>query len=147
MAKARGKKKSAGFVLDCSVTMVWYFKDATDAYAKAVKKALSDVEAVVPALWPLEVVNTLILGERRGRSTEAQASQWLKFLRVLPIRVDEETPARAWADILYVARKHGLSAYDASYLELALRLGLPMASLDEKLSRAAGAAGVEKFNP
>jgi hypothetical protein len=63
-------KKADGFVLDCSVTLAWFFKDEADPYAKAVRKALIDVGAVVPALWPLEVPNVLVLGERRRRCAE-----------------------------------------------------------------------------
>jgi predicted nucleic acid-binding protein len=66
---------------------------------------------------------------------------------MLPIRVDDETAARAWSDILHVARSYGLSAYDASYLELAIRLGLPLASLDDNLKATAASAGVAEFKP
>jgi predicted nucleic acid-binding protein len=127
--------------------MAWYFRDEADPYARAVRKALARVTAVVPVLWPIEVVNILVLGERRGRSTAAGATRWLDYLRRLPIRIDTETPARAWTELLHVARSCELSAYDAAYLELALRLGLPLASLDEPLNRAAASAGVERFAP
>jgi predicted nucleic acid-binding protein len=147
MAKKARKPKAEAFVLDCSVTMAWYFKDEADPYADAARTALGGVGAAVPALWPLEVANILALGERRKRSTEAEAAVWLGLLRRLPIRVDEETPARAWTDVLHVARRHGLSAYDAAYLELALRLGLPLATLDDRLKAAAAAAGVTEFAP
>jgi predicted nucleic acid-binding protein len=147
MAKKARKPKAEAFVLDCSVTMAWYFKDEADDYANAVRTSLGTVGVVVPALWPLEVANILVLGERRKRSTEAEAGAWLKFMRRLPIRVDEETAARAWADILHVARGHGLSAYDAAYLELAIRLGLPLATLDDRLQAAAAAAGVAAYTP
>jgi len=147
MAKKAIKKRPAEFILDCSVTMAWYFKDEANAYAKAVRRALSGARAVVPALWPLEVANILVLGERRQRSTEAEASKWLKYLQMLPIRIDDETSARAWSDTLHVARSHDLSVYDAVYLELAIRLGLPLASLDDKLKAAAASAGVAEFKP
>jgi predicted nucleic acid-binding protein len=146
MAK-KSKKKSAEFVLDCSVTMAWYFKDEANAYARAVRRSLGGLRAVVPALWPLEVANILIIGERRQRSTEAEASKWLSYLQMLPIQVDDETAARAWSDILHVARSYDLSAYDASYLELAIRLGLPLASLDDRLKATAASAGVAEFTP
>ena len=87
MAKKGSKKKAGEFILDCSVTMAWYFKDEANAYAKAVRKSLIEVDAVVPGLWPLEVANILVLGERRQRSTEAEASMWLRYLQMLPIRV------------------------------------------------------------
>jgi predicted nucleic acid-binding protein len=105
------------------------------------------VSAVVPVLWPLEVANVLVLGERRRRSTVADATRWLRFLQQLPIRVDDLVVARAWTDILQVARSYDLSVYDACYLELALRLGLPLASVDDQLKAAAAAAGVAEFIP
>jgi predicted nucleic acid-binding protein len=147
MAKKTSKKKTQEFILDCSVTLAWYFKDEANDYANSVRKSLSRAAAVVPALWPLEVANILVLGERRQRSSEAEASKWLRYLQMLPIRVDEETAARAWSDILHVARSYHLSAYDAAYLELAIRLGLPLAALDDKLKAAAASAGVAEYSP
>ncbi len=147
MAKKGSKKKAGEFILDCSVTMAWYFKDEANAYAKAVRRSLSRVDAVVPGLWPLEVANILVRGERRQRSTEAEASKWLRYLEMLPIRVDDETAVRAWSDILHIARSYDLSAYDASYLELAIRLGLPLASLDDKLKATAASGGVAEYTP
>src|SRR5437660_1056738 len=108
MAKKGIKKKVQEFILDCSVTMAWYFRDEATAYANAVRGALSRARAVVPALWPLEVANILVLGERRQRSTQAEASKWLRYLQMLPIHVDEETAVRAWSDILNVARSYDL---------------------------------------
>jgi predicted nucleic acid-binding protein len=147
MTRKARKKKTQEFVLDCSVTLAWYFKDEANAYAVAVGRALSEATAVVPALWPLEVANILVLGERRHRSTEAGASKWLKYLHMLPIHVDAETAARAWSDLLHVARLYDLSIYDAAYLELAIRLGLPLASLDDKLKERAASAGVAEYQP
>jgi predicted nucleic acid-binding protein len=141
------KAKAGEFVLDCSIAMAWFFTDETDAYAEAVEDSLADARAVVPATWPLEVANTLVMGQRRKRSTKAQATKWLTYLRALPIRVDEETPVRAWSELLDLARTHDLSAYDAAYLELALRHNLPLASLDEQLKAAATAAGVAEYKP
>jgi predicted nucleic acid-binding protein len=147
MAKKRIRRSAREFVLDCSVTMAWYFKDEANAYANAVRKSLSRARAIVPALWPLEVANVLIMGERRQRSTEAEASKWIRYLQMLPIRPDDETMSRVWSDILHVARSYDVSAYDASYLELAIRLGLPLASLDDKLKTTASSAGVSAFEP
>ena len=147
MAKKRSRKKVQEFVLDCSVTMAWYFKDEANAYASAVRRSLSAANAIVPSIWPLEVANILMLGERRQRSTEAEASKWLRYLELLPIRVDMETTVRAWSDVLHVARSYDLSAYDAAYLELALRLGLPLASVDDRLKAAAESAGVAIYHP
>ena len=131
-----------GFVLDCSVTMAWGFDDEATPYTNGVRDRLADAQAIVPALWPLEVANATIVGERRKRLDEARSSRFLSLLSRLPIVVDEETAARAWADTMHLARAHNLSAYDASYLELAVRRGLPLACLDGKLKAAAVAVGV-----
>lgn len=130
------------FVLDGSVTMAWYFADESNAYADAVLSDLESARALVPSLWKLEVANTVLVGERRKRSTEAQAAAWLGILESLSIEVDDETTSHAWSGTLALARSHNLSAYDAAYLELAMRRGLPLATLDAKLKAAATAVGV-----
>ena len=138
---------SESLVIDCSVTMAWYFKDEGTTYTNAVRAALATERAAVPALWPLEVANVLLMGERRKRSTQAKAAKWLRFLTALPIAVDTQTPALAFDPILALARSHKLTAYDAAYLELAMRLGLPLAARDDALEKAAQAVGVPFFAP
>jgi len=147
MARKAKKLDSVEFVLDGSLALAWYFKDEANAYADAVAVGFPTARAAVPLIWPLEVANALVMGERRQRSTEAQAARWLGYLRSLPISIDEETNDRAWGDVLALARAHGLSAYDAAYLELALRRSLPLATLDDKLKAAASAVGVPIFAP
>jgi len=134
-----------GFVLDCSVTMPWCFDDEATAYTNGVRDRLADVRAVVPSLWPLEVANATIVGERRKRLDEARSQRFITLLESLPIIVDDETGHRAFGDIVHLARAHQLSAYDAAYLELAIRRGLPLATLDDKLKAAAKAVGVLLF--
>ena len=141
------KAKPEVFVLDSSVSLAWFFKDETSSYADAVASHFSRGQAVVPTIWPLEVANAVIMGERRKRSTEAQAARWLRHLSSLPIAVDDENTLRAWTDVLTLARVHRLSAYDSTYLELARRRGLPLATLDDGLKTAAFAIGVEEFEP
>ena len=136
-----------GFVLDCSLTMAWCFDDEATPYSDSVRDKLADVRAVVPTLWPIEVANATIVGERRKRLDEARSSRFLSLLSSLPIVVDDETAARAWADTMHLARAHNLSVYDATYLELAMRLGLPLACLDGKLKTAAEAVGVPLYIP
>lgn len=138
---------SETLVIDCSVTMAWYFKDEATPYTNAVRAALATERAAVPALWPLEVANVLLMGERRKRSTQAKATKWLRFLSALPIAVDTRTPALAFDPILNLARSHKLTAYDAAYLELAMRLGVPLAARDDALEKAAAAVGVTLFTP
>ena len=141
-AKERVRKPTEGFVLDNSIVMAWRFEDEVDEYADAVLERLADTRAVVPALWPLEVANALLMGERRKRSTEADTIKWTGILASLPIAIDGETNSHAWSDTLSLARGHHLSAYDAAYLELAIRRGLPLATIDGKLRTAAQAVGV-----
>jgi predicted nucleic acid-binding protein len=147
MAKKIRKRGIAEFVLDGSLALAWYFKDEANSYADAVAGRFPAARAVVPLIWPLEVANAVLMGERRQRSTEAQAAQWLTYLGFLPIAVDDETNNRAWGEVLRLARAHRLSAYDAAYLELALRRSLPLATLDDKLKAAASAVGVPAFAP
>lgn len=147
MPMSTKKAKPERFVLDCSVTVSWFFEDEVDAYAGSIEDSLASVVAVVPALWRLEVLNALLVGERRGRTTEAKATAFLTLLRSLAIEEDDETSLRAWHETLRVARTHGLSAYDAAYLELAMRRGLALATLDARMKTAASAVGIAMFKP
>lgn len=133
------------FVLDASVTMAWCFEDEVTPYADGVLERLAENEAVVPPIWSLEVANVLLAGERRKRLTGAETTRFLEILRTLPIAVDEESLTQALGTVLALGRAQGLSAYDASYLELAARLGLPLATEDEALRQAAGRIGVGLF--
>jgi len=133
------------FILDNSVTMVWGFEDEAEPYAEALLDLMPAARAYVPSLWPLEVANALLVGERRKRITPADTAKFLSLLATFPITVDDETTARAWGDTLSLARAHNLSAYDAAYLEVAMRRGLPLATLDEKLKAAAAAVGVSLY--
>jgi predicted nucleic acid-binding protein len=134
-----------GFVLDCSVTMSWCFDDEASPYADSVRDSLAGVRAVVPSLGTLEVANATIVGERRNRLDEARSLRFIALLEALPIVIDDETAGRAFNDTRHLARTYQLSAYDASYLELAIRRGLPLACLDGKLKAAAVAAGVPLY--
>lgn len=130
------------FVLDNSVVMAWYFEDEANAYTAAILESLAASEALVPTVWPLEVANVLLVGERKGRGTEARTSRFVALLGALPIRVDAATSQHALSVILTLAREQGLSTYDAAYLELAMREGVPLATQDKALRRAAEACGV-----
>ena len=130
------------FVLDSAVTMAWFFPDGATKEAAANLARLRLSGATVPSLWPLEVANVMLIGEKRGRVTQNDTEAFVTLLRGLPISVKEETPRYAWGEILRLARLHKLTPYDASYLELALRLGLPLATLDKELRQAALDSGV-----
>lgn len=130
------------FVLDASVTMSWCFADEATDYADAVLDHLQGSTARVSALWPLVVANVLLAGERRGRLTEGQSRRFANLLMALPIVVESTTVEHILTAVLATGRGHGLSAYDAAYLELAARQGLPLATWDERLVAAARAIGV-----
>lgn len=147
MPRKKGKPKARTFVLDGSITLAWLFEDEADAYAEAVEDSLIEASAVVPSLWHLEIANGALIGERRKRTTEAKVTQFLSLLNSLSITADEETAAKAWQETLQLARTHKLSAYDAAYLELAIRRSLPLATLDEDLTAAAAAVGVKVYKP
>ena len=101
-----------------------------------------DLGAVVPGLWHLEVANVLLQAEKRGRITAGDVTMRLDLIAALPITTDSETTARAWREILALARAEGLTTYDATYLELAIRRGLPLVTRDEALIAAAKRSGV-----
>lgn len=130
------------FVLDCSVAVSWVFPDEATAFTKRVRGLLADQQAIVPALWRFEVANALLVGEKRKRVTAEQSISFLEMLDELPIRIDPDESMSTIRDAAILARRHGLTAYDAAYLELALRLEAPLATLDEKLLAAAARAGV-----
>ncbi|GAA6618803.1 type II toxin-antitoxin system VapC family toxin [Scytonema sp. NUACC26] len=130
------------FVLDCSIAMAWCFEDEATEFTDSLLEELVEGSIKVPSIWFLEVANVLAIGERRGRSNRAQISQFLGLLGNLPIAVDTKTEEKAFTDILTLARTHKLTSYDAAYLELALREGLPLATLDEGLKRVASKLGV-----
>ena len=133
---------ASGFIVDCSMTMAWCFEDETTSQTDAVLDRLETESAFVPTLWSLEVANVLRSAERRGRLIQEKAEKFLVTLQTLPIFMDREAPDRAWDEILPLARIHSLTPYDAAYLELALRLGLPLATLDKELCLAAASLGV-----
>jgi predicted nucleic acid-binding protein len=135
------------FVLDNSLTLAWCFEDEQGEYPLAVLRALDDGEALVPPLWPYEVANGLLVGERRGRLTPAETARVLALLASLPIRIDAQAHERAQREVLELARREGLTSYDAAYLELAIREGLPIATLDRQLHDAAARVGVPEFRP
>ncbi len=129
-------------VLDASLTMAWCFLDEATPYTWSVLDLVRASGAVVPTIWPVEVTNTILVGERRGRLTEAQSTRFVQVLQGLPIALDQGAVTGAWDRVLTVGREQDLSAYDASYLELAMRRGLPLATLDARLTDAARRVGV-----
>jgi predicted nucleic acid-binding protein len=137
----------ADFVVDNSVVMSWCFTDEENDYADSVLTALETMTAAVPAIWPLEVANVLLVAERRKRLATSDSIRFLELLRELPIEVIQEAPQRMTSEIMLLAREQQLSSYDASYLDLATRKGLPLASSDTRLRKAAEHSGVALFVP
>jgi predicted nucleic acid-binding protein len=130
------------FVLDCSVTLPWVFaSEATPATDALLDELAAGARAWVPALWHLEVANALLGAQRRGLIDKAGVEGFLATLRAVGIEVDDETMSVAWTRTLALGESYGLTASDAAYLELALRKGLPLATLDASLKRACAKAG------
>ena len=124
-------------MLDCSVAMSWVFPDEASEATDRLRESMVEGHAFVPALWPVEVGNVLLTAIRRGRITVDDRPKICSSLEALPIEIDPVSTSRAWGAALDLARRHRLSSYDAMYLELAVRMRLPLATLD----RVLGAAG------
>lgn len=132
------------FVLDCSAVLPWMFGDeASQATDLLLEEVVQGEEVLVPALWHLELGNVLLGAMRKKCIDQAGVEAFVSQLRNLEITVDPETTGRAWDKTLDLAQQHGLSTYDAAYLELALRRGLPMATRDKTLAIACQASGVK----
>lgn len=130
-------------ILDSSATLAWFYANETTPAIRQVFDLLAKGGAWVPSLWRLEVANILEIGLRRGRHDSAFLHATLADLSLLPINLDPETDGQAWGATLHLAHRHRLTLYDAAYLELAQRRGLPLATLDGDLRTAAIAEGVQ----
>ena len=134
-------------VLDASVAIGWFLADgkaADVAYAESVLGSLAGTQATVPTLWALEVANVIAKCEAKGLVTEARSQAFIALLDRLNIVADHATHAHALGATLQLARRYKLSSYDAAYLELALRTGASLATLDVDLQNAAESAGVAR---
>ena len=129
-------------VLDSSVTLAWAYSDEITQAVQEVFDRVAAGGALVPSLWRLEVANALQMGVRRARLDAAERDATLADLATLDIRTDPETDTYAWSGTVRLAERFGLTVYDASYLELARRRALPLASLDQELCEAASACDV-----
>lgn len=132
-------------VVDASVTLAWCLKDEAGAHAVAILKEVPDEPGAiaVPAHWPLEVASGLLVAQRRGRMTAGDAADARALLWALPLEVVPVATSEALGAVSDLAREHGLTSYDAAYLELALRTGAKPGTLDDAVKRAATAVGVE----
>jgi predicted nucleic acid-binding protein len=129
-------------VVDASIALSWCFREEAAPATDAIYGRVRDTGAIVPGIWHLELGNALLQAEKRGRITEGSVSGRLELFRQLPIVTDAETTARAWHETLVLAKAEGLTTYDACYLELALRLGVTLASKDDALRGVASRLGV-----
>ena len=131
------------FVLDASITLAWVFPDEATEATDRLLESLLERQAYAPCLWPIEVASAFLAATRRRR-LEASRWPWIRHsLDALPIAVEPVDAARVGSAVLELAQDRGISVYDAMYLELALRMGLPLATLDERLAAAARAVDVE----
>ncbi len=135
----------AALVLDSSVAVAWFLPDEHRANAQELLDLVTEEGAVVPNLWPLEIGNALLIGVRRNRISPEHCTRAMTYLAALPIEIDNETTARAWDPSFALAVRFGLTLYDACYLELAQRRGLPLASLERQLRAAGRAIGLTLF--
>ena len=132
------------FVLDASVAMAWCFQDEASEQTDLVLEMLDTDVAFVPTIWPLEVANALLAGELRGRLQAARTVRFVDLIRSLPIEIALDLRVEgAFGPLLEIARDYNLSVYDASYLDLAMRQALPLATSDRQLITAASQAGVQ----
>jgi len=135
------------FVLDCSVTMSWCFEDESNIYTENVLDSLQnkEYEARVPPIWKLEVINVLLLTERKKRISNHVASNFKNILNILPISIDLFSTDRTFDTVYELARELHITAYDAAYLELAIRENIPLATLDNDLVKAAKKIKIKLF--
>ena len=134
---------SSDVVVDASVALAWCFPDEASEYADAVLMALEGRAVLVPAVWPLEVTNAVMVAERRKRISQPEVRRFVELLQGLNIRQDSLPVSESVSNILPLAREYDLSAYDASYLEVAIRRNTPLATLDKGLVKAGRKAKVE----
>ena len=131
------------FVADCSVVLAWCFKDeATDETGLVLRRARQE-SICVPSIWPIEVANTIVLGKRKGRIDAAQRDEFLEVLDSIHVVIEHAELGVIMRETMRLAEHHRLTAYDASYLELAMRRSLSLASRDRELVAAARQVGVE----
>ncbi len=131
------------FVLDASMTLSWHFPDEHTPGRLIIADRAAVEGVVVPALWFLELANGAIIAERRGRSSAIDTAGLLAVVQKLDVEVDLQGNDHALIALTAIARAHRLTIYDSAYFEIAQRRGLPLATLDGPLSRAARAAGME----
>jgi predicted nucleic acid-binding protein len=135
----------SGMVIDASVALAWGFPDETSDYADRVLVALEGQTILVPALWATEIANAVLVAERRKRIRQPEIRRFVELLGNLTVAMDSQTVTESVGNILPLGREYGLSAYDAAYLDVAMRYGAPLATLDGNLQKAGRKAGIGIF--
>jgi predicted nucleic acid-binding protein len=130
------------FVLDASMALSWCFEEEAGEISKELFDRMERETALIPAWWFLEITNVLAIAQRKGRLDSFQVSSFIETVDLLSLEVDNEAPNRAFKHLLPLCEHHGLSSYDAAYLDLAIRRQLPLATLDAPLAKAARKSGV-----
>lgn len=133
---------SNAFIADASLALAWCFLDEATVATRNLFNQAAEQSILVPNLWQLEIANALLVAERKGRIEITKSREFLELLASLEITVDDQSSSRAFEYLLPLSRLHGLTAYDATYLDLALRTKLPLATLDEPLRKGAKKTGV-----
>ena len=134
-----------GVVIDASVALAWCFPDEVSEYADEVLIALEGHAILVPPLWPVEITNAVLIAERRKRIKQPEIRRFVELLDGLRVSMDSQSVTENVSNILPIAQEYGLSAYDAAYLDVAVRHGAPLATLDSALQKAGRKAGIEIF--
>lgn len=133
------------FILDRSVAVAWCFEDETSAYTESVLASLTEVKAIVPKLWYIEIANILLMEQKRGRINDNGIFHFLSLLEKLPI-IDDKTDCTI-IDLVMLSQKYQLTSYDGYYLSLCLQYNLPLATMDKKLISALQSAGGKIYQP
>jgi predicted nucleic acid-binding protein len=134
-----------GIVIDASVALAWCFPDEASDYADSALLALENQSVIVPSIWAVEIANALLVGERRKRIRQPEVRRFVDLLKSLSVIEDGQNFSEILSRLLPLSREYGLSAYDAAYLEVAVRLGIPLATLDRALQKACVSAGIKVF--
>lgn len=134
-----------GIVIDASVALAWCFPDEVSGYADSVLLAVENQTIIVPAIWPVEITNGMLVGQRRKRIQQPDVRRFAELLKGLQVTLDTQSVADSLSNILPLAQDYGLSAYDAAYLDVAVRHEITLATLDADLQRAAIAMGIANF--
>ncbi len=134
-----------GIVIDASVALAWCFPDEASDYADFVLLAVENQTVIVPSIWAVEITNALLVGQRRKRIRQPEVRRFIELLKDLSVVEDRQAFADSVSNVLPLAREYDLSAYDAAYLDVAVRHEMPLATLDGALQKACTLAGIKIF--